>query len=149
MSLVHSKNAVGLLQTASKEITALIKFFRFGGTGGSRPLAVKGRDIADALRAQGEVLIEFRAYMQNTDAFFMGTQAFIEGFPLTFSAIELTKARRSNKQVINKEGLRSKVLFRAFGFLDDYEVLADVGEFILIRGVLRAKEVVIGKTLLP
>lgn len=171
MSIKHGKNTVGLLQASyGRQIPVFITFYKFGGSGGSKEVYYKGKDIANALRTQGVVIVEFRAYFEKSDAMYMTTQAFIESLPITFSAIELqlsdgseafsplsraaAAVRHQKTQIIDegfqrpKDSGKAGMLFRAFGFLDDADVVAEAGQFILIRCVLRATELYLGKRLI-
>lgn len=156
MSIIHSKNTIGVLQGPSgRNIPALIKYYKFGGSSGTQSINRKGKDIAEALRAQGEILIEFRAYFERSDVPYMTLQAFIEGLSITFSAILLQRFRNTEfSQTISEDfqqparASNDGLLFRAFGFLDESEIVAEAGDYVLIRGVLRASEIVIGKLLL-
>jgi len=131
-------------------------FYKFGGSGGSQAVFLKGKDIAESFAAQGELLIEFRALFNKQEALFLTTQVWAEGFPIQFNALELAEGvglQKQKTQIIGDNIFRPTeegggLLFRALGFLDDVQIIVEAGQYQLLKCIIRAGEFAPGRKLL-
>jgi hypothetical protein len=101
-------------------------------------------------------MVEIHTYVKKIDAHFALTWAQIQGFPIMFTAVQLAKGTKtnskdhSNRQVMPVNVLKpttdelgltdAGALFRVAGYIDDFEELAESGQYLMFKIMIRADE---------
>jgi hypothetical protein len=172
--LSHSKDVIGLIEAGyATHVPIAFTDIIPKGSNGTQIINVKGKNLGSVFKSQTSFSIEFTGLVPLVTVYQTEIEAnntaqllmIIQGNSIPVSIIVATlntsnNAARSGTSVENilRERIKDPVLWRgaderanesdilfiANGLLDELSVVANVGEYIKIKGVLYADEVIVG-----
>jgi len=171
--LSHAKDVIGLLEAGyATHIPIAFTDIIPKGTNGTQIINVKGRNLGSVFKSQTTFSIEFTGLVPLITVFQTEIESnntaqlltIIQGQSIPVSmVVAIAKPRNAvTGEVTIQQLLRNKtkdpvlsdlsentavtgdILFIASGYLDETSVVATAGEFIKIKGILVADEVIVG-----
>lgn len=170
--LSHAKDVIGVLEAGYRtHVPIAYTSIKSSLTGGTEIINIKGRQIASVFKSQSSFEIEFRGLVPvrlDLTSDELGAQSthqllliiIAQSIPLTMAVAIVNTDKRNiedlndmfrprpkynyNADFVNSTESAVDVLYIASGFLDDVQIVAQAGDYIEIKCVLKADEVFVG-----
>lgn len=114
------------------EVRYLVRDFKIKFTGGARPVHQKGRKIASAMKGQPIVTVQTRLFMRDADFSVVVTNSILNNLALIVRIGRLITFEQTSLFDIPNDDELSSTIFEMIGFIQDAEIIAEVGEFIIV-----------------
>ncbi len=160
----HAKDVIGLLEAGYyTHVPIAYTTIKPSEVGGSEVINVKGRNVGSVYKSQPTFEVDFRGLVpieivvadelksQNTFQLLLIIAG--HSVPVSMMVATLSGSDRSQLDLNELYGPRTRptedqaqaeVLYIASGYLDEVHLVAEAGNYVEIRGILRADEIFVG-----